>query len=388
MKSNIIVLSLFAVMTITGCTTKSKNTDIELLNPAKFDSTIHGKQVDLYTLRNSNGVVAQFTNFGARWVSFWIPDKEGSMRDVVLGFDNLESYISAGEPYHGATVGRVCGRINNGRFTLNGQEYELANNDLFGKRVKNHLHGGNEGFHVKVWDEKKVTNSSGEESMVFKYRSPHMEEGYPGTMDVTVTYTLTEENEIEIKYEATTDRPTIVNLTNHSFFNLKGEGNGDVLDHKLTIAADEYIEADEELIPTGRIQPVEGTPLDFRDPAQIGSRIHVEHSQIEKDKGFAVAYALSRQENPSYQKVAELFSPESGIRMEILSDQPSLQFYNAWLFDGSDIGKQGKKYVFSGGAALETQGYSDAPNHPDFPSIALKPGEKYIHKATYRFSAK
>jgi len=358
---------------------------IKLIDSTQFDSIICGKQVKIFTLRNAEGTVAQFTNFGGRWISMWVPDKDGNMTDVVLGFENLKGYINAGEPYHGAITGRVCGRINNGKFKLNGAEYILANNDGFGTPVKNHLHGGINGFHKQVWGAELFKNDNGEEGVVFTYFSVDSDEGFPGNLDVTVKYLLTNSNVMIIEYEASTDIPTIVNITNHSFFNLNGEGNGDILDHKMKIYAEKYVETDEELIPTGKIKPVEGTPLDYREFTSMGKGINSDHDQIIKGKGYAAAMVIKEVNDTRIQKVAEAYSEESGIKMEVYSDQPSLQIYNAWFFDGSDIGKQGRPYNFSGGFVLESQGFPDAPNHKNFPSIRLNPENKYRHIARYEF---
>jgi aldose 1-epimerase len=359
---------------------------ITLVDATEFDTIIDGKRVELYTLKNSSGCVAQFTNFGGRWIAMWVPDRAGQMRDVVLGFDKLDNYINAGEQYHGAITGRVCGRINNGKFTLNGADYILANNDGFGTPVKNHLHGGIYGFHKQVWNGVLFKNENGEEGVAFTYLSVDGEEGFPGNLDVRVTYILTNSNEIIIEYEALTDKPTLVNITNHAYFNLNGEGNGDILDQEMKLYADKYVETDKELIPTGEIKPVEGTPLDYREFAPMGRDINSDHDQIIKGKGYAAAMVIKDVNDTVLQKVAEARSDESGILLEVYSDQQSLQIYNAWFFDGSDIGKQGKPYLFSGGFVFETQGFPDAANNPDFPSNVLDENEKYTHRSVYDFS--
>ena len=321
-------------------------------------------------------------------MSMWVPDKSGRMIDVVLGFDNLETYITAGEPYHGAITGRVCGRINNGKFELDGKEYVLANNDGFGKPEKNHLHGGVKGFHRQVWRADLFENKKGEEGVKFTYRSVDGEEGFPGNLEVIVTYLLTKQNEMQIDYQAVTDRLTPVNITNHAFFNLNGEGNGDVLGHQMKLYSDRYVETDAELIPTGKVKPVHRTPLDYREFTTMGKGINDDHDQIIKGKGYAAAMVIKDENDPEIKKVAEAYSDKSGISMEVFSDQVSLQIYNAWFFDGRDVGKQGKPYIFSGGFVLETQGYPDAPNHSNFPSINLDIGEEYNHTAVYKFYLK
>lgn len=361
-------------------------TQVNLVSEKGFDTKINGKQVHLYTLRNESGCVAQFTNLGGRWISMWIPDRTGRMTDVVLGFNSINEYLSAGEPYHGAIVGRICGRIDNASFSLDGIEYSLAGNDGFGKPIKNHLHGGIEGFHRKVWNGTSFRNVLGEQGIVFSCLSEDGEEGFPGTLEVEVSYLLTNENELKIKYTATTDKPTLVNLTNHAFFNLNGEGNGDILDHQMKIYADKYIECDRELIPTGKLKPVNGTPLDYREYTIMGKGIDQEHDQVFKGRGYASAMVLKEQTSNEIQLVAEAFAEPSGIMMMVYSDQPSLQIYNAWLFNGSDTGKSGKPYPFSGGFVMETQGYPNASNNKNFPSTVLRPGDVYHHTAIYKFS--
>ncbi|MDR0845825.1 MAG: galactose mutarotase [Tannerella sp.] len=346
---------------------------------------IEGKQVNLYKLSNNNGVFAQFTNYGGRWVSMWAPDANGKLDDVLLGFDPIEGYLNAAEKYHGAITGRVCGRISRGVFELDGRTYRLANNDSFGSPVKNHLHGGINGFHKKVWDTETGVHENGEPYVRFSYLSKDGEEGYPGNLDVNVCYTLSDANAIQIDYRATTDQPTLVNLTNHAFFNLSGNPAQSVSGHILHINAGYYVECDNELIPTGNIAPLKGLPIDFSTPAKVGKNLHVDFPEIAKGKGFSLAYAL----NPSANELryaAKLQEPVSGRTLEIYTNQPGLQVYNAWLMDGSDTGKNGISYHCGAGIALETQGFPDAPNHENFPSIRLNPGSVYHHIAVYKFN--
>ena len=357
-----------------------------LVSQDNFDTIINNKQVKLYTLTNKAGCIAQFTNLGGRWVSMWVPDGNGNMTDVVLGFNSPGEYLKAGEPYHGAIVGRVCGRINNARFTLNGNTYDLAHNDGFGEPEKNHLHGGVEGFHRKVWDAELFRNDKEEQGITFSYTSPDGEEGFPGELKVMVSYTLTGNNEIRVEYSATTDKPTIVNLTNHVYFNLNGEGNGNILNHTLKVYADKYIEGDKELIPTGKLVPVDNSPFDYRDFSSMGKGIGQKHSQIFEGMGYAIAMVIKEQNSKELVKVAEIKADLSSIKLEVLSDQASLQLYNAWLFDGRDKGKSGKPYHASGGFIMETQGYPDAPNNKHFPPVQLKPGDQYTHTTIFRFS--
>jgi|APIni6443716594_1056825.scaffolds.fasta_scaffold03905_3 aldose 1-epimerase len=377
---------LSLAFSISSCREVKYRCEVKLARQEDFDTLINGKKIELFTLRNDSGCVAQFTNYGARWMSMWVPDKTGKLTDVVLGFNNLKGYLSAGEPYHGAIVGRICGRMNKGRFSLEGYEFTLANNDLFGTPVKNHLHGGINGFHKQVWDGMGFENEKGEQGIIFSYFSKDGEEGFPGNLKVEITYLLTNKNELKIDYRATTDKPTIVNLTNHSYFNLNGEGNGDILHHQMKINAAKYIECDQELVPTGMLKQVESTPLDYRDFAAMGKGIEADHDQIFKGKGYAAAMVIKEEAGSELKIAAVAFSEESGIKLEVFTDQPSLQIYNAWLFDGKDIGKSGNPYVFSGGFVMEAQGFPDAPNHENFPPIALKPGETYIHNDIYKFS--
>jgi aldose 1-epimerase len=369
-----------------SCNKLKHKGDIKLVRQEDFDTLINNRKIQLYTLRNTSGGIAQFTNFGVRWISMWVPDKRGRMTDVVLGFSKLKDYLNAGEPYHGAIVGRVCGRINGARFRLDGKEYTLASNDLFGTPVKNHLHGGIKGFHNQVWDGKAFNNSKGEQGVVFSYLSADGEEGYPGNLEVEVTCLLNEDDELIIDYKATTDKTTLVNLTNHAYFNLNGEGSGNILNHQMKVNAQKYIECDRELIPTGKLKPVKGTPLDYLEFAAMGKGIEDEHDQIFKGKGYAAAMVINESESNLLQKVGTAFAKESGIQLEVFSDKPSLQLYNAWLFDGRDIGKNGRPYVFSGGFVMEPQGYPDAPNHENFPQVTLRPGDTYIHRDIYKFS--
>jgi len=378
-------LIIFHILLLSSCNIRPSR-EINLVDFAGFDTIINEKQVMLYTLRNKNGCVAQLTNLGGRWVSMWVPDRSGKMTDVVLGFNSAQEYLDAGEAYHGAIVGRVCGRINNATFELGGSSYHLAHNDGFGKPEKNHLHGGIDGFHRKVWDGSTFTNEEGEQGVIFSYTSRDGEEGYPGNLQVKVTYLLTCNNEMKVTFNAATDMPTIINLTNHSYFNLNGEGNGNILDHMMKIRASRYVECDRELIPTGFLKPVAGTPLDYLEFKEMGAGISDDHDQIFKHKGYAAAMVIDQDIVGSSKPVAESFSKASGILLSVFSDQPSLQIYNAWLFDGEDIGKSGKKYEYAGGFVMETQGFPDAPNQPDFPSIRLDPGETYNHECTYRFS--
>lgn len=341
---------------------------------------------ELITLQNTNGLIAQFTPYGARWVSMWVPDSKGQLEDIVLGFDTLSGYRTAGEQYHGAIVGRVCGRINNAHFTVGTEEFHLASNDAYGKPMPNHLHGGMQAFHNRNWEAQFVQNSKGEQSAVFTYFSKDREEGYPGNMEVKVSYLLKHDNVLSMKCEAVCDKLTPVNLTNHAFFNLSGISSGmNMLSHTLYLASSRIIECDEQLIPTGSFIPVEGTSLDFRKPRKLEDSLRSELFQINENNGFSIAFALD-EEGVELHKSAELIDKASGRQLTMYTNQPSLQVYTGYFMDGNDKGKNNIPYLANAGIALEPQGYPDAVNHPEFPSVLLAPGRIYCHKTEYRFS--
>lgn len=361
---------------------------MKLLKAENFRGTINGEEIALFTLRNKHGAIAQFTNYGARWLSMWTPDRNNRWADVVLGFEHLDEYLNANEQYHGAIVGRVCGRIGGGTFELNGINYQLTTNDRFGESARNHLHGGFEGFSFRVWKGGVFVNEKGEEALTLTLFSKDGEEGYPGNLNVNVRYTLDNDNAIRIDYAARTDKPTIINLTNHAYFNLHGHRESDVLDHLICIHSDQRVECNEELIPTGDIISIHGTPLDFTHPQTLGSRIHESlPGHLFPGKGYVVSYVLNGP-NEALQLAATVEEKESGRVIEVYTDQSGIQLYNAWLFDGKDVGKGRKRYVSSSGIALEAQGFPDAPNQSKFPSIALLPGEEYRQTTAYRFLTK
>lgn len=309
------------------------------------------------------------TNYGGIVTSIKVPDKNGNIENVVLGFDDLEKY-KAGHPFFGAIAGRYANRIANGRFELNGEVYELSTND-----GENHLHGGEEGFDKKLWD---AEVNEDENSVTLSYLSPDGEEGYPGNLEVYVTYTLTDDNELRIDYHATTDKPTVVNLTNHSYFNLSGDPSRGILDHLLTIQADRYTPVNEGLIPTGELQPVEGTPFDFTEPEYIGARID------SIPPGYDHNFVLN---NPGsgLRKIATVEHEESGRIMEVYTDQPGVQFYTGNFLDGSLMDRQGQPIEQYAALCLETQTFPDSPNKPDFPSPVLNPDETYETTTIYQF---
>ncbi len=343
-----------------------------------FGKTKAGEPVDLYVLTNANGMEVAITNYGGRVVSLKVPDRTGKFADVVLGFDNFDGYLG-NDPYFGALVGRYANRIANGRFTLDGHEYHLAQND-----GKNSLHGGLKGFDKRVWRAKDAS-ANGVPAIQLAYLSADGEEGYPGTLTVTVTYTLTAKNELRIDYLATTDKPTVLNLSNHSYFNLAGEGHGDILSHLATIYADRFTPVDATLIPTGELASVAGTPLDFRTETAVGAHINADNEQIELGRGYDHNFVLNRTGGGLYM-AARIVEPSSGRVMEVLTTQPGLQFYTGNFLDGTIHGKGGKVYGRRSAFCMETQHFPDSPNKPQFPSVVLNPGRHFTSTTVYRFS--
>jgi aldose 1-epimerase len=347
-----------------------------------FGKTSGGAQVNVYTLKNAKGVEARIINRGGILVSLKVPDRQGAFDDVVLGFDNFDGY-DKDNPFFGAIVGRYGNRIAKGRFSLDGHEYKLAVNN-----GENALHGGIKGFDKQIWDAKPAQMQDGSkdgQSLQLQYVSKDGEEGYPGTLTATVTYTLTDANELRIHYQATTDKPTVVNLTNHSYFNLKGAGNGDILDTVLTLNADKFTPVDKGLIPTGELRPVDGTPFDFRQPHAIGARIDSQDEQIKFGGGYDHNFVLNGKAG-TLRLAARAMDPKSGRVLEISTTEPGVQFYTGNFLDGTLHGKGGKVYNKRYGFCLETQHYPDSPNKPSFPSTVLKPGGKYDTTTVFKFS--
>lgn len=385
------ILLAWLILTLNSCKNKtdiknSFNRDSMIssvktkLKASNFQIKREGKKTDFYVLTNKNGVEVTFTNYGQRLTSLIVPDKNGKFEDVVLGFETLEKFISAKEKYMGSTIGRFANRIDNGKFSIDGTEYTLATNNN-----SNHLHGGNKGFNNVVWDANQITNNEIE----FTRTSPDMEEGYPGNLKVRVHYLLTNNNELVINYYATTDKPTVVNLTHHSFFNLAGEGNGSINNHLLIINADKYTPIDEALLPTGELLSVEGTPFDFRQAKPIGRDLEVPDQQLDYGKGydhnFVLKEGLTKNES-GLVLAAKVVEPNSGRTMEVFTNEPGLQFYSGNFLDGGTKGKSGKYYDFRGAFCLETQHFPDSPNQPNFPSTLLLPMEKYTSSCIYKFS--
>ncbi|MEQ8471784.1 MAG: aldose epimerase family protein [Marinoscillum sp.] len=354
-------------------------TETETLNYPEirkaFQQTLDGKPVDLYLLKNANGMLVTITNHGGRIVHLIVPDKDGNPTDVVLGYNSLEGYLNTSEVYFGSLIGRYGNRIAKGQFTIDSDTFQLATNN-----GPNNLHGGPVGFHNVVWDVK----SSSSNSVTLTYLSPDGEEGFPGNLKVEMTYSLTDDNEIVMDYSATTDKKTPVNLTNHAFFNLNGDGSGEINDHELQIRASAFTPVGSTLIPTGEITDVEGTPFDFRSPETIGSRIDFQSQQLEFGNGYDHNFVLDKGITKEPELVATVKSPMTGIEMQVLTTEPGLQFYGGNFLNGTETGKNGT-YEFRGAFCLETQHYPDSPNQSDFPSTILSPGEKYHTVSIYKF---
>jgi aldose 1-epimerase len=349
-----------------------------------FGKRNDGKEAFLYTLVNRQGMKVEATNHGAIIVRLFAPDRLGRLEDVVLGYADLDGYLKA-TPYFGAVVGRVGNRIAEGRFTLDGTTYTLATNNSPGGRPC-HLHGGKVGFDKVLWDAEPLLRD-GRVGLRLKHVSPDGEEGYPGTLTATVTYWLTDENVLRIEYQAVTDKPTPVNLTQHSYFNLRGEGEGDILGHVLTLAASRMTPVDVGLIPTGEIRSVKGTPFDFTSPRIIGERVNADDDQIRYGGGYDHNWVIDGASG-SLRFAASVFEPYSGRVMEVWTEEPGIQFYGGNFLDSSNVGKRGRPYVFRGGFCLETQHFPDSPNQPGFPGIVLRPGSVYRTSTEYRFSAR
>jgi aldose 1-epimerase len=379
MKKIFCVLAAAAMMVSCGGQKSEQASGLELMKRENFQTTVDGKKVDLYTLTNGT-ITMQVTNFGARVVSLWTPDKEGKMADIVLGYENIDRYVNnTGERFLGAVVGRVANRIGDGKFTLDGKEYTTPQNNN-GQT----LHGGLKGVDMVVWDVEYVADNA----ITLHLLLPDGTDGFPGNLDITMTYTLTPENEFEVTYHATTDKKTIVNLSHHSFFNLKGEAGGTITDHILTIKADAITPVDANLIPTGELLPVDGTPFDFREPHAIGERIEADHEQLKNGKGYDLNWVIAREDNGQVETVATLYEPTSGRCMDVATDQVAIQFYSGNFFDGTYNGKYGKPLKFRESVALETQKHPDAINHDNFPSTILNPGEVYKQVCVYKFYTK
>ena len=366
----------------------NKSAKVDLPDPQEgltISSKVFGETPDgtafLYTLANKNGMEVGISNYGGIVTSIKVPDKNGVIADVVLGFDSLSGYLSSANPYFGGIIGRYGNRIAKGQFSVDGNKYTLATNDN-----ANHLHGGLKGFDKVIWQSKE-TSGGDSKGIVLTYLSKDMEEGYPGNLQVTVYYLLNNQNELMIRYEANTDKPTVCNLTNHTYFNLAGEGNGDILGHEIRINADWMTPVDKGLIPTGGLMAVKGTPFDFRIFKPIGKEIGVDHPQIKYGNGYDHNFVIGESGGKRI-NIASVIEPNSGRKMDVLSEEPGVQFYTGNFLDGTIAGKNGHKYGFRTGFCLETQHYPDSPNQDKFPSTLLMPRESYKTSTIYRFSVK
>ncbi|MCF8299630.1 MAG: galactose mutarotase [Haliscomenobacter sp.] len=377
MKQYIWTLCCISILMNWGCqsNTNKENTMSKLsVSSTSFGNTPEG-EAQLFTLKNTNGLEVDISTFGGTITRWSAPDKDGNFDDVILGFKDLSSYQGT-HPYFGSLVGRYANRIALGKFTLEGKSYSLAINN-----PPNALHGGPLGFHKKLWIAKSLEEKDAV-GVVLTLNSPDMEEGYPGNLKVEVTYRLNDKNELSIDYKATTDKTTVVNLTNHAYFNLKGEGNGDILDHQLKIFANQFTPVDSTLIPLENHSDVDNTPFDFREWHLIGERVNSEFDQIIRGKGYDHNFVLNKN-GDELSVAAQVWEASSGRLLEVKTTQPGMQFYCGNFLDGSLTGKKGNKYAFRNGFCLETQHFPDSPNHPTFPTTVLKPGETFQSKTIY-----
>lgn len=352
---------------MTGATTHTQ---------AEFGKLPDGGVAYIFTLANRNRLEARIANYGGRIVSLSVPDRNGKLADVVLGFDSLPEYLANGSTYFGALIGRYANRIGGARFALDGVEYKLEKND-----GENSLHGGSHGFDKRLWTPRLLPDGG----LELTYHSKDGEEGFPGNLNATVVYHLTDANEIRIDYHATTDKDTVVNLTNHSYFNLKGAGSGDILGHVLTLHASRFTPVDSGLIPTGELRSVAGTPFDFRTPVAIGARIAQNDEQLKRGKGYDHNFVLDKH-GSGPQLAARVEEPESGRVLEVYTTEPGIQLYTGNFLDGTVRGKGGKAYPNRGAFCLETQHFPDSPNKPSFPSVVLHPGQHFEQTTIFRFS--
>ena len=358
----------------------SNNEVLQMIEKKLFGKLSDGSEIFAYTLKNQNGMTAEIINYGAIVVSLTAPDRNGKFEDIVLGYDNIDSYVKDNN-YFGAIVGRYGNRIGKGKFMLEGKDYQLTINN-----GENHLHGGKAGFSKKVWSAEPI-ESANDPALRLTYVSKDGEEGYPGTVTITVVYTLTKNNELKIEYTGTTDKTTIFNPTHHSYFNLSGNMNTTILDHELWINADKITPVDNSLITTGEFADVANTPMDFRSPKKVGKEINADFEQLKFGLGYDHNWVINGY-NKKANKIASLYEAGSGRFMEVYSNQPGVQFYSGNFLDGTATGKKGVKYQHRSALCLEAQCFPDSPNKPQFPSVILKPGEVYQQTTIYKFSTK
>jgi aldose 1-epimerase len=380
MKSSFILASLGCALLVLLASCSGKKQESSTMEKTSFGKTTEGAEVFLYTLHNKNGMEARITNYGGIVVSLVVPDRDGKGADVVLGFDSLASYIKD-SPYFGSLIGRYGNRIGKGMFELKGTKYKLATNN-----GANHLHGGLKGFDKVVWSVDEQQSKLGK-TLVLSYLSKDGEEGYPGNLSVKVVYSVTDSNELKIEYSATTDKPTVLNLTHHSYFNLAGAGNGNILDHELFVDADRFTPVDTNLIPTGELKSVKATPMDFTVATAIGARINDAYDQLKNGGGYDHNWVLNKTAN-AFGLAARVYEKTSGRLMEVLTTEPGIQFYSGNFLNGTHVGKGGKKYSHRYGFCLETQHFPDSPNKPQFPATVLNPGQTLNSTTVYRFTAR
>lgn len=377
-------LSGMAALGLFACGAPDKNTGPALpkgVQVAAFGKLPDGRAAQLYTLTNDKGMQMKVTDYGGIITHLMAPDRKGSMADIVLGFDSLAPYLKE-HPYFGALIGRYGNRIAKGKFSLDGQSYTLAVNN-----IGNHLHGGLKGFDKVLWQAEPAATSEGP-SLVLRYKSADGEEGYPGNLSVEVRYTLANDNSLRIDYQATTDKATVVNLTNHTYFNLTSDGNRDILDHELTLQAGRFLPVDSTLIPTGERRLVGNTPFDFTQAAKVGARINTPgDEQIKYGKGYDHCWIFDRPQDGSLLPLGTLYEPTSGRKVELLTTEPAVQFYTGNFLDGSLTGKNGAVYKYRHGLCLETEHFPDSPNREDFPGTVLRPGQTLRSATVYRFGA-
>lgn len=376
MQRHKLFFSATLALVIFGMISCGNNKTKEMVTTQSFGS-FDGKDVSLYTLTNKKGDVLKLSNYGAVIVEIIVPDRNGKKENVTLGYDNFDGYVN-GDPYFGKVVGQYANRIAKGRFSLDGVEYTLAINN-----APNALHGGPTGWHSRVWDAQVLKNTDFP-AIRFTYNKPDMEEGFPGNVVAEVVYTWTDNDEIILDYKVTTDKKTVVNITNHAYFNLHGAGVGDILDHEAVIKASSFTPVDSTLIPTGEIRPVEGTPFDFRTPHLIGERIGADYDQLKLGRGYDHNFVLDNAEEVD----ATVYDPSTGRVLEVLTDQPGVQLYTGNFLDGTQTGHGGKVYNYRSGFCLETQHFPDSPNQAAFPSVILMPEEPFLSSTTFRFSVK
>jgi aldose 1-epimerase len=371
-----LTLAFLVIFALSSCSQKKMKSAI---HPEAFNKIVDGKQVELFVLENKNGLEMSVTNFGGRIVSLMVPDKSGKMEDIVLGYESIDGYLNANEQYFGAAIGRYGNRIAKGSFTIDSIRCKLAINN-----PPNSLHGGVKGFSSKIWD----AVQKGKNELQLTLVSPDMEEGYPGELKVMMIYRLTDNNELAIYYSAKTNKPTVINLTNHTYFNLQGAGNGDILDHVLYVNSNKFTPVDSTLIPTGSVESVANTPFDFSTPTTIGSRINDKNQQLKFGLGYDHNFVLNKDKGETVSLAASVSEPKSGRFMEVFTNEPGIQFYCGNFLKGKEIGKQNKPYNFRSALCLETQHYPDSPNRPEFPTVILRPGQIYTSACVYKFSVK